>query len=149
MTARAAALKAQGRDVITLSQGELDFDTPAPIRAAAIRAIDSGKTLYTAVAGVTPLRAAISDKLKNDYSLEYDVEQITVGCGAKQVLFNALLASLDPGDEVIVPTPCWVSYPQMVRLAGGSPVLIECSQQAGFELSANALQRGDSLLRPT
>ncbi|PWC47378.1 pyridoxal phosphate-dependent aminotransferase [Azospirillum sp. TSA6c] len=140
MTARAAALKAQGREIITLSQGEPDFDTPDNVLEAGIQAIRSGKTRYTAVAGITPLREAIRDKLKRDNSLDYNVDQITVGCGAKQVVFNGLFASLNPGDEVIIPSPCWVSYPDMVRLAGGTPVMAECSEVLDFKLGPESLE---------
>lgn len=140
MTARAAALKAQGLEIITLSQGEPDFDTPDNVLEAGIQAIRSGKTRYTAVAGITPLREAIRDKLKRDNSLDYNVDQITVGCGAKQVVFNGLFASLNPGDEVIIPSPCWVSYPDMVRLAGGTPVMAECSEVLDFKLGPESLE---------
>jgi aspartate aminotransferase len=140
MTARAAALREQGREIITLSQGEPDFDTPANVREAGIQAIRSGKTRYTAVAGVTPLREAIRAKLKRDNGLDYSVEQITVGCGAKQVVFNGLFGSLNPGDEVVIPGPCWVSYPDMVRLAGGKPVMVECSENEDFKLNPEALE---------
>lgn len=134
MTAAAAALKEKGIDVITLSQGEPDFDTPEAVRNAGIAAIRNGRTRYTPVAGVKPLREAIREKLLHDNTLLYDIDQITVGCGAKQVVFNALFASLDPGDEVIIPTPCWVSYPDMVRLAAGEPVLVACHEPLGFKL---------------
>lgn len=140
MTARAAALKAQGREIITLSQGEPDFDTPDNVLEAGIQAIRSGKTRYTAVAGIAPLREAIRDKLKRDNSLDYNVDQITVGCGAKQVVFNGLFASLNPGDEVVIPSPCWVSYPDMVRLAGGTPVMAECSEVLDFKLGPESLE---------
>ena len=140
MTARAAALRSQGRSIITLSQGEPDFETPSHVRAAAYRAIDEGKTRYTAVAGIQPLRESIVAKLERDNGLHFTPDQVTVGCGAKQVIFNAWLASLDPGDEVIIPTPCWVSYPEMVRLAGGSPVLVSTVAD-GFRLSPAALER--------
>ncbi len=139
MTARAAALRQQGRDIITLSQGEPDFDTPENVRAAGIEAIRTGMTRYTAVAGIVPLREAIRDKLKRENALDYSVDQITVGCGAKQVVFNGLFASLDPGDEVIVPGPCWVSYPDMVRLAGGTPVVVPCSENEDFKLGPATL----------
>lgn len=139
MTARAAQLKAEGRPVIALSQGELDFDTPEHIRAAAVEAIACGKTRYTAVAGIRELRRAIAGKLSRDNGLSYGEEEITVGCGAKQVLFNALFATLNPGDEVLIPTPCWVSYPDMVTMASGRPVLIECGPANGFKLTAEAL----------
>lgn len=141
MTARAAALREQGREIITLSQGEPDFDTPENVQEAGIRAIRSGKTRYTAVAGVTALREAIRAKLKRDNNLVYAVDEITVGCGAKQVVFNGLFASLNPGDEVVIPGPCWVSYPDMVRLAGGVPVMVECSENQGFKLTPEALEQ--------
>ncbi len=141
MTARATALRAQGREIITLSQGEPDFDTPANVRAAGIAAIEAGHTRYTAVAGIAPLREAIQAKFLRDNDLSYPIDQITVGCGAKQVVFNALFASLDPGDEVIIPTPCWVSYPDMVRLAGGVPVLVECPERSDFKLAPDALAK--------
>ena len=121
VTRKAKALKAQGRDVLNLSIGEPDFDTPEHIRVAAKEAIDSGKTHYTEVAGTLELRQAISKSLLAETGVEYHPDQITVGCGAKQVLFNVLLATLSPGDEVIVPSPCWVSYPDMVRLAPSLP----------------------------
>lgn len=140
MTAKASALREAGNDVVTLSQGEPDFDTPDNVQLAGINAIRGGKTRYTAVAGVKPLREAIQHKLKRDNGLEYDIEQITVGCGAKQVVFNALFASLDPHDEVIIPTPCWVSYPDMVRLAGGEPVLVETAEPHGFKLRPAELE---------
>lgn len=140
MTAKALALREQGVDIITLSQGEPDFDTPEAIRAAGIAAIHGGKTRYTPVAGVKDLREAIRDKFRRDSGLDYDIDQISVGCGAKQVVFNALFASLDPLDEVIVPTPCWVSYPDMVRLAGGEPVLVACEEVHGFKLQPQDLQ---------
>ncbi|MFD2053682.1 pyridoxal phosphate-dependent aminotransferase [Mesorhizobium calcicola] len=140
MTAKAAALREKGIDVIALSQGEPDFDTPEAIRNAGIAAIRNGRTRYTPVAGVKPLREAIRGKLLRDNSLDYDIDQITVGCGAKQVVFNALFASLDPGDEVIIPTPCWVSYPDMVRLAGGEPVLVAGHEHFGFKLKPEDLE---------
>ena len=135
MTAKAQALRMAGHDVITLSQGEPDFDTPANVREAAIAAIRDGHTRYTAVAGVPALREAIAAKLERDNGLVYDPDAIVVGCGAKQVIFNTLLATLDPGDEVVIPTPCWVSYPEMARLAGGTPVLVDCQADARFKLS--------------
>ncbi|WP_172402043.1 aminotransferase class I/II-fold pyridoxal phosphate-dependent enzyme [Ensifer aridi] len=140
MTAAAAALKEKGIDVIALSQGEPDFDTPEAVQNAGIAAIRNGRTRYTPVAGVKPLLEAIRAKLKRDNNLDYDSDQITVGCGAKQVVFNGLFASLDRGDEVIIPTPCWVSYPDMVRLAGGEPVLVECHEHFGFKLKPEDLE---------
>lgn len=141
MTARAAALKAQGHQVITLSQGEPDFDTPLNIVEAGIQAIRHGRTRYTAVAGVAPLREAIRDKLARENGLNYSIDQITVGCGAKQVVFNALFASLEPGEEVIIPAPCWVSYPDMVRLAGGDPMIVNCPEAHGFKLTPEGLEK--------
>jgi aspartate aminotransferase len=140
MTARAAALRQQGRTVITLSQGEPDFDTPENVCEAGIDAIRKGRTRYTAVAGIEPLRAAIARKLERDNGLRFSTEQITVGCGAKQVVFNALFASLNPGEEVVIPAPCWVSYPDMVRLAGGVPVMVDCAPSDGFKLTPQTLE---------
>ncbi|UVK48272.1 pyridoxal phosphate-dependent aminotransferase (plasmid) [Mesorhizobium sp. AR07] len=140
MTARAAALRAQGHKVITLSQGEPDFDTPLNVADAGIQAIRDGRTRYTAVAGVVPLREAIRDKLGRENGLGYSIDQITVGCGAKQVVFNAFFASLEPGEEVIIPAPCWVSYPDMVRLAGGQPVIVDCLEADGFKLTPEKLE---------
>jgi len=139
MTARAAELRDQGADIITLSQGEPDFDTPSVISEAGIRAIRDGRTKYTAVAGIKPLREAIRRNFSRDHGLDYGIDQIAVGCGAKQVVFNALFASLDPGDEVVIPTPCWVSYPDMVALAGGKPVLVGCHEFHDFKLRPEAL----------
>ncbi|MBN9235637.1 MULTISPECIES: pyridoxal phosphate-dependent aminotransferase [Phyllobacteriaceae] len=139
MTARAAALRTSGVNVIVLSQGEPDFPTPAAICDAGVRAIGKGLTRYTAVAGATQLREAICAKLKRDYGVDYRADDVTVGCGAKQVIFNALYASLDAGDETIIPTPCWVSYPDMVALAGGTAVLVPCEPERGFKLTAEAL----------
>lgn len=140
MTARAAELAKAGADVIALSQGEPDFDTPLNIREAGKRAIDAGHTRYTAVAGILELRQAIAEKLRRENGLDYPIGQITVGTGAKQVLFNALFASLDAGDEVIVTAPCWVSYPEMVSLAGGTPVVVTCSEANGFKLTPAELE---------
>lgn len=139
MTARARALRAQGHEVITLSQGEPDFDTPDNIREAGIKAIRDGETRYTPNAGIVPLREAIRDKLIKENDLGYSIDQITVGCGAKQVVFNALFASLNPGEEAVIAAPCWVSYPAMVRLAGGKPVVINCLESDGFKLTPEAL----------
>lgn len=140
MTAKATALREQGVDIITLSRGEPDFDTPEAIQKAGVTAILEGKTRYTPVAGVKPLREAIRQKLLRDNGLDYEIDQITVGCGAKQVLFNALFATLDAQDEVVIPTPCWVSYPDMVRLAGGEPVLVACRERFGFKLKPEDLE---------
>ncbi|WP_374298950.1 pyridoxal phosphate-dependent aminotransferase [Paracoccus sp. (in: a-proteobacteria)] len=140
MTGRAAALRAEGRDIISLSAGEPDFDTPAHIRDAAKAAIDAGYTRYTAVDGTPSLKRAICDKFARENGLDYGPSQITVGTGGKQILFNALLATLDEGDEVVIPAPYWVSYPDMVLLAGGKPVIVECSLDQGFRLTPEALE---------
>lgn len=139
MTAKARALRAAGKDVLVLSQGEPDFDTPPGICDAGIAAIREGHTRYTDVAGLAELREAIAAKLRNENGLDYAPSAIVVGCGAKQVIFNALFATLDPGDEVIIPAPCWVSYPEMVRLAGGTPVIVDCSPGSGFKLQPDEL----------
>lgn len=134
VTQRAAELKSAGRDVIGLGAGEPDFDTPAHIRAAAKAAMDAGETRYTAIAGTLALRRAIADKLKRENGLEYSADQITVGCGGKQVIFNAIMATVDDGDEVIIPAPYWVSYPDIVLLASGKPVIVPCPEETGFKL---------------
>lgn len=140
MTTRAAELRAAGRDIIGLSAGEPDFDTPEHVRDAAKAAIDAGHTRYTAVDGTPSLKRAIVDKFARENGLDYAPSQITVGTGGKQILFNALMATLDDGDEVIVPAPYWVSYPDMVLLAGGVPVIVECPQADGFRLTPEALE---------
>lgn len=140
MTQLAATLRAEGRTIITLSQGEPDFGTPPAIQEAGIEAILNGHTKYTAVCGVIELREAVARKFLRDNDLTFDVDQITVGCGAKQLLFNALMASLDPGDEVVFPTPCWVSYPEMVKLTGGTPVPIATTVEDNFILRPEALR---------
>lgn len=140
MTTRAADLRAQGRDIISLSAGEPDFDTPENVRDAAKAAIDAGHTRYTAVDGTPSLKRAIVDKFARENGLDYVPAQITVGTGGKQILYNALMATLDDGDEVIVPAPYWVSYPDMVLLAGGTPVVVECDQASGFRLTPDALE---------
>lgn len=131
----AASLRAEGIDVISLSQGEPDFDTPQPIRDAAKAALDAGATRYTNVDGTPALKQAIVDKLRRDNGLDYRVDEISVGAGGKQVIFNALMALVDPGDEVIFAAPHWVSYPDMVRLAGGTPVAVACPADIGFKLT--------------
>ena len=140
MTTRAADLRAQGRDIISLSAGEPDFDTAENVRDAAKAAIDAGHTRYTAVDGTPSLKRAIVDKFARENGLDYAPAQITVGTGGKQILYNALMATLDDGDEVIVPAPYWVSYPDMVLLAGGTPVVVECDQASGFRLTPDALE---------
>jgi aspartate aminotransferase len=142
VTDMARALKAAGRDVIGLGVGEPDFDTPDNIKQAAIRAIESGKaSKYTAVDGIPELKAAIARKFKRENGLEYKPSQIIVGTGGKQVLFNALLATLNPGDEVIIPAPYWVSYPDIVLFAGGIPVPVETRLEGGFKMKPEALER--------
>ncbi|SNR50609.1 pyridoxal phosphate-dependent aminotransferase [Paracoccus sediminis] len=140
MTGRAATLRAQGRDIIALSAGEPDFDTPLHVRDAAKAAIDAGHTRYTAVDGTPSLKRAICRKFSRENGLDYTPSQITVGTGGKQILFNALMATLNEGDEVIIPAPYWVSYPDMVLLAGGSPVIVECGLDQGFRLTSHALE---------
>jgi aspartate aminotransferase len=134
VTQLAAELKRAGRDVIGLGAGEPDFDTPDPIKEAAIAAIWRGETKYTAVDGTPELKRAIVGKFRRENGLDYTVDEVTVGTGGKQVLYNALVASLDPGDEVVIPAPYWVSYPDMVLLAGGTPVFVTCPEQTGFKL---------------
>ena len=140
VTTKAKELKAAGRDVIGLGAGEPDFDTPDNIKRAAIRAIEAGETKYTAVDGTPALKAAICRKFKRENGLDYKPAQITVGTGGKQVLYNALVATLNAGDEVIVPAPYWVSYPDMVALAGGTPVPVACPQNNGFKLRPEDLE---------
>ena len=138
---KAMALKAEGRDVIGLAAGEPDFDTPENIKDAAIKAIRDGKTKYTPVDGIPELKKAICAKFKRENGLDYTPAQVTVGTGGKQVLFNALMATVNPGDEVIVPAPYWVSYPDIVMLAGGTPVFVDCKLEHGFKLQAADLER--------
>lgn len=140
-TQKARALKAAGRDVIGLGAGEPDFETPANIREAAKAAIDRGETRYTDVDGTPALKQAIIAKFKRENGLDYKPEQISVGTGGKQVLFNALLATVNPGDEVIIPAPYWVSYPDIVNFAGGTPVFVTGSAEDGFKLRPEALDR--------
>ena len=140
VTTKAAELKAAGRDIIALGAGEPDFDTPQNIKDAAIKAINEGKTKYTAVDGIPELKKAICAKFKRENDLSYEPAQVTVGTGGKQVLYNALMATLNPGDEVIIPAPYWVSYPDMVLLAGGEPVVIEGAMDKGYKISAAQLE---------
>jgi aspartate aminotransferase len=140
VTTKAAELKAQGRDVIGLGAGEPDFDTPANIREAAKRAIDSGKTRYTAVDGIPELKKAICDKFLRENGLTYTPAQISVGTGGKQILYNALMATCNAGDEVIIPAPYWVSYPDMVELAGGTPVPVVATIETDFKLTPAQLE---------
>jgi len=139
VVARSAELKAQGVDVIDLSIGEPDFETPDNVKAAGMKAIQTGVTKYTAITGLPDLRKAIVEKFRRENGLDYGVHEITHGCGGKQVIFNAMLATLDEGDEVVVPAPYWASYPDVVRLAGGRPVIVPCDQEAGFKLTPDQL----------
>ncbi len=140
ISAKARALKAEGRDVIALSAGEPDFDTPDNIKTAAIKAIQDGKTKYTDPDGMPELKAAICAKFERENGLVYKPSQIHVAPGGKPVIYNALVATVNPGDEVIIPAPYWVSYPDMVLLAGGTPIAIETSADAGFKLDPAALE---------
>lgn len=140
VTGKARELKAAGMDVIGLGAGEPDFDTPDNIKAAGKAAIDAGKTKYTAVDGIPELKQAIVAKFARENGLTYDVDQITVGTGGKQTLYNAFMATLNPGDEVIIPAPYWVSYPDMVLLGGGTPVMIEASLVADFKITPDQLE---------
>jgi aspartate aminotransferase len=140
VTQKARDLKAQGRDIIALGLGEPDFDTPAHIIEAATKAMERGETRYTPVPGTPELRQAISAKLKRENGLDYTPDQISVACGGKQSIYNALMATLDPGDEVIIPTPYWVSYPDITLLAEGTPVIVDCPAENGFKLRPEDLE---------
>ncbi|MBZ8118702.1 pyridoxal phosphate-dependent aminotransferase [Roseovarius sp. LXJ103] len=140
VSTKARELKEAGRDIIGLGAGEPDFDTPENIRAAGIRAIEQGKTRYTAPDGIIELKQAICAKMKRDNGLDYVPAQVSVGTGGKQILYNALMATLNPGDEVVIPAPYWVSYPDMVLLAGGEPVIASAGIETGYKLSAQALE---------
>ena len=141
MNARARAMRAQGVDVISFSVGEPDFDTPARIKDAAVRALEKGQTKYTEVGGIAELRAAVCHKLKRDHGLEYAPDEVTVSCGAKHTLYNIVMALVNPGDEVLIPSPYWVSYPEQVRLLGGVPVAVETHEATGFDLDPAAVRR--------
>ena len=138
---KARELKAAGKDVIGLGAGEPDFDTPDNIKKAAIEAIHKGETKYTAVDGTPDLKKAIVNKFKRENNLEYSTNEITVGTGGKQVIYNALMATLNKGDEVIIPAPYWVSYPDMVLLAGGNPKIVKCNENDGFKLTPKNLKK--------
>ncbi|MBL6779061.1 MAG: pyridoxal phosphate-dependent aminotransferase [Rhodobacteraceae bacterium] len=140
MSTLAGELKAQGRDIISLSAGEPDFDTPAHIKAAAQKAIEAGKTKYTAPDGMNELKEAICRKFQRENNLTYASDQITVSSGGKQVLYNALCATLNAEDEVVIPAPYWVSYPDMVLLAGGTPVVVKTSAETNYKLTASDLR---------
>jgi aspartate aminotransferase len=141
VTQKARELRAAGKDVIGLGAGEPDFDTPDNVKNAAIKAIKSGDTKYTAVDGTPALKKAIIAKFKRENKLSYSADQITVGTGGKQVLYNAFMATLNKGDEVIIPAPFWVSYPDMVLLAGGKPKIVKCTEQEGFKLTPSKLRK--------
>ena len=138
---KARELKAAGKDVIGLGAGEPDFDTPDNIKKAAIDAINRGETKYTAVDGTPALKKAIVDKFKRENNLDYLPEQISVGTGGKQIIFNAILATVNPGDEVIIPAPYWVSYPDIVLLAGGTPKIVKCSEKNNFKITPDELKK--------
>ena len=140
VTTKAAELKAAGRDIIGLGAGEPDFDTPQNVKDAAKAAIDAGKTKYTAVDGIPELKQAICEKFKRDNGLDYAPSQISVGTGGKQILYNALMATMNPGEEVLIPAPYWVSYPDMVLLAGGEPVIAPATLEDDFKLTPEALE---------
>ncbi len=141
VTQKARELKAAGKDVIGLGAGEPDFDTPENIKQAAIKAINDGDTKYTAVDGTLALKKAIVEKFKKENNLDYTTDQITVGAGGKHVIYNAMMATLNEGDEVIVPAPYWVSYPDIVLLAGGKPVVMECNEKQGFKINPSDLEK--------
>jgi len=140
ISTKAREMKAAGRDIISLSAGEPDFETPRNIKDAAIRAVESGDTRYTDVSGTKALRQAVADKFKRDNKLDYKPEEIIVSTGGKQVIFNAMVATLDKGDEVIIPAPCWVSYPDIVALADGTPVIVAAGPNQGFKITAEQLE---------
>lgn len=140
ITAKAGELKAAGRDIIALSAGEPDFDTPENVREAAKAAIDAGRTRYTPPDGIPELKRAVAAKFARENGLDYALDEVIVSSGGKQVLFNALMATLDPGDEVVIPAPYWVSYPDMVRMAGATPVIAETSMQTGYKLTPDQLE---------
>jgi aspartate aminotransferase len=139
MSTKARALRAEGRDIIDLSAGEPDFDTPDNIKEAAVRALKGGKTKYTNVDGIPELKAAIVAKFKRENDLAYGIDQVSVGTGGKQVLYNALMCTLNAGDEVVMPSPCWVSYADIVLLGGGKPVFAPCRFEDGYRLQPAVL----------
>jgi aspartate aminotransferase len=145
VTQKARELKAAGKDVIGLGAGEPDFDTPDNIKQAAIKAINDGDTKYTAVDGTPVLKDAIIKKFKRENNLDYTADQITVGAGGKHVIYNAMVATLNEGDEVIVPAPYWVSYPDMVLLAGGTPIILKCNEKQGFKINPSELEKSITL----
>ena len=141
MTQLARELKNQGKDVVSLSAGEPDFDTPDHIKEAAIDAINRGETKYTAVDGIDELKEAIIKKFKNDNNLNFLKENISVAPGGKTIIYNAMMATLNPGDEVIIAAPYWVSYPDIVKLASGNPIIIKAKEENNFKISADDLEK--------
>lgn len=140
ISTRARALKAEGRNIISLSAGEPDFNTPDNIAQAAVKAIAAGQTRYTDVAGTPELRKAVAERFRLDSGLDYTPEEVIVSTGGKQIIYNAMMATLNPGDEAIIPAPCWVSYPDIVTLAEGVPVVVPCKRENGFRLQADELE---------
>ena len=138
---KANALRAEGKDILVLAAGEPDFDTPVNIREAAIKAMNEGLTRYVPGKGTPALQNAIINKFKKENNLEYSTDEITVGTGGKQVIYNAFMATLNKGDEVIIPAPYWVSYPDMVLLAGGNPKIVKCNENDGFKLTPKNLKK--------
>jgi aspartate aminotransferase len=141
VTQKARELKAAGKEVISLGAGEPDFDTPENIKQAAIKAINDGDTKYTAVDGTPALKNAIIKKFKRENNLDYQVDQVTVGAGGKHVIYNAMVATLNEGDEVVIPAPYWVSYPDIVLLAGGTPIILKCNEKQGFKINPLELEK--------
>jgi aspartate aminotransferase len=141
VTQKARELKAAGKEVISLGAGEPDFDTPENIKQAAIKAINDGDTKYTAVDGTPALKNAIIKKFKRENNLDYQVDQVTVGAGGKHVIYNAMVATLNEGDEVVIPAPYWVSYPDIVLLAGGTPIILKCTEKQGFKINPLELEK--------
>ena len=140
ISTRARALKAEGRNIISLSAGEPDFRTPENISRAAAKAIENGQTRYTDVAGTPELRKAVAERFKLDSGLDYTPEEVIVSTGGKQIIYNAMMSTLNPGDEAIIPAPCWVSYPDIVTLAEGTPVIVPCKRENGFRITAEQLE---------
>ena len=140
VTTKAAELRAAGRDVLGLGAGEPDFDTPSHIKEAGKAALEAGRTKYTPVAGIPELRRAICDKFKRENALDYTPDQVTVGCGGKQMLFNAFFATLNAGDEVVIPAPYWVSYPDMVLMNDGVPVIADAKEENAFKIRPDELE---------
>ena len=147
VTQKARELKASGKDVIGLGAGEPDFDTPDNIKEAAIKAIKDGDTKYTAVDGTLALKEAIVNKFKRENNLEYTTDQITVGAGGKHVIYNLMMATLNKGDEVLIPAPYWVSYPDITLLAGATPIAVECPEDQNFKITAKDLADSSSSVK--